>query len=374
MLCLCEVGCMGRADGRQPDGELHRRPDRREHAVKLGHVKSGPLVLALVAAIAGGCGGPFVPTPTPTVAPSSTMVATPGPTSSSPAPAASPTAVTDRYPDGLPRTIGGAPVLRGAAALADAGAATDDTRFLIAGWVSWVPGPRFCPAFDDGSTWLRDCGRPALSDLAGAQDPALSAAVTFRFVLDQVATGPVVAQVRVHDPRASTCGAAAAQCDRMMAVLRIVWAGDAATTARPRSLAAVQRALGGLHASATIVARGSDRSDPCGNDLAGADIAFLTAPPRNWPLVTTIEIEPSVAARQRALSVPAGASGALTSAALVSTAFNGTPSGSWSEECRWLAVANVALVVRTHHAPTAADRAFLVRLAAALEGAAASGA
>jgi hypothetical protein len=128
----------------------------------------------------------------------------------------------------------------------------------------------------------------------------------------------------------------------MMAVLGIVWAGDAATAPRPLPLDAVQLALGALHASAMVVARGSDLSDPCGNDPAGADIAFLAAPPRVWPLVATIEIEPSVAARARALGVRAGASG-------------------------------VALVVRTHHGPTAADRTFLGRLATALERAALSG-
>lgn len=335
-------------------------------------MKAGPFVLALLVVLAG-CGGPVVRTPSPSPTPSSTVVATPSPTVPAPTPTASATAITDRYPDGLPQAIGGAPVLRGAAALAQARAVTDDTPFLIAGWVTWVPGPRFCPFFDDGSTWLRDCGRPALSDLAGGQDPALSAAITFRFVLDQVVTGPIVAQVRVHDPRASSCGSAAAQCDRMMVALKIVWAGDAATAPRPLSLDAVELGLGTLHASTTIVPRGSDLSESCADDLAAADVAFLAAPQRVWPLVTTIELEPSAAARERALGVPAGASGSLTAAALASTGFSTTPSGSWSEECRWLAVANVALVVRTHHGPTAADRAFLDRLAAALEGAATSG-
>ena len=342
------------------------------------------LVLVFVAGCGGAVGGaptlggtPAVTdTPTASAAPS-THVAASGPTALASLPPASEAAITARYPDGLPQTIDGAPVLRGAAALSYAKSVTDDTPFLIAGWVTWVPGARYCPFLAAGTTsWLRDCGRPALGDVAGqdlALTNALSDAITFRFVLDQVSTGPIVAQVRVHDPRSSTCGAATSQCDRMMVVLGIVWTGDDATTSRPLSINAVELALRGLHASTAIVPRASDRSFQCANDLDGADIYFLAAPDRVWPLVTAIEIEPSVAARQRALHVPAGASGALTSSALASTAFSRTPSGSWSEECRWLAVSNVAVVVRTHHRPTAADRAFLDRLAAALERAASGG-
>jgi hypothetical protein len=336
-------------------------------------MKGGPFVLALLAGVVAGCGGPTIDTLSSSGAPSSQGATSPIPSVVGSLPAGTTAMITDRYADGLPRTIDGAPVLRGAAALTHARALTDDTPFLITGWVTWDPGVRYCTVFSDGSTWLRDCGRPDLSDLAGAQDPALTDAITFRFVLDQVSTGPIVARVRVHDPRSSTCGSAAAQCDRMMVALGIVWAGDDATTPRPLSIDAVELALRGLHASTSIVPRGSDQSFDCGDDLAAADVYHLAARPRVWPLVTTIEIEPSVAARERALSVRAGASGSLTRSALAFTGFSRTPSGSWSEECRWLAISNVVLVVRTHHGPTAADRAFLHRLAAALERAASSG-
>jgi hypothetical protein len=337
-------------------------------------MRGGSSVLAVLLAIVAGCGGPMGGAPTPRVAPSSDGVVKSGPTALASIPATSGAPITDRYPDGLPRTIDGAPVLRGAAALAHAQAnTTDDTPFLIAGWVTWVPGVRYCSLFADGSTWLRDCARPALSDLAGAQDPMLTDAITFRFVLDQVSSGPIVARVRVHDPRSSTCGTAKAQCDRMMVALGIVWAGDEATTARPLSIDAVELVLRHLHASTAIVARGSRRSFDCGYELAAADVYHLAAPPRVWPIVTTIDVEPSVAARERALGVPAGASGSLTASALAFTGYSRTPSGAWSEECRWLAISNVALVVRTRHRPTAADRAFLHRLAAALERAASSG-
>ena len=334
-------------------------------------MKGGPFVLALL--VVAGCGGAAGGAPTPSVAPSSPSVAASAATALASVPSASSAAITDRYPDGLPRTIDGAPVLRGAAALVHAKAVTDDMPFLVAGWATWIPGARYCSVFQDGSTWLRDCGSPALSDLAGGQDPALSNAITFRFVLDAVSTGPIVARVRVHDPRSSTCGTAKAQCDRMMVALGIVWSGDPATAPRPLSIDAVRLALQRLRGFTAIVPQGSDQSFPCGNDLAGADIYYLAAPLRVWPIVTTIEVEPSVEARERALGVAAGAPGALSTSALSSTMFSQTPSGSWSEECRWLAIANVALLVRTHHGPTAADRAFLDRLAAALTRAASSG-
>jgi hypothetical protein len=333
------------------------------------------VVLGLVILGSGiaACDRPVVSGATPSVAPPSVVAATPGPTAAASVPAATEATVTDRYPDGLPRTIDGMAVLRGAEALAKAKAATDDTPFLIAGWVTWMPGTRYCSLFADGSTWLRDCGRPALADLAGGEDRPLTDAITFRYVLDQISTGPIVARVRVHDPRASSCGSAAAECDGMMVALGTVWTGDDATAPQPLSIDAVELALRGLQASTDIVPVGSDLSFPCGNDLPAAVISYLGVPPRVWPLVTAIEIEPSVEARVRALDLPSGAAGSLTQKALVFTGFSRTPSASWSEECRWLVVSNVALLVRTHHRPTAADRAFLDRLGTALERAASAG-
>jgi hypothetical protein len=341
-----------------------------DHSVDRRRRHRGSFVLILALSVIPGCGDSVASATPMTVASPSPLVGTPGPTAIASVPMATGTAITDRYPDGLPRTIDGAPVLRGAAALAYAQAVTDDTPFLIAGWVTWVPGTRFCSAFADGSTWLRDCGRPALSDVAGAQDQPMTDAITFRFVLGQVTTGPIVVQVRVHDPRATACGSAAAECDRMMAALAIAWTGDKATAPRPLSIDAVEDALRGIDVATDIVLPGSDLSFECGNGIAAADVYYLAAPPRVYPLVTAIEILPSVAARERALDVPSGASGSLTQAALTFTGFSRTPSASWSEECRWLALSNVALLVRTHHGPTKADRAFLDQLAAALEHAA----
>ncbi len=278
-----------------------------------------------------------------------------------------------RYPDGLPSVVDGELVFRGEAALSHARAAVDDTPFLVAGWVTYEPGAvgYGCPWRSNDPSWLHACLGPAFSDVAGAVDATMARAITFRFALDGLATEPVVASVRVHDPRASTCGTDAAACDGMMVVQQVLWTGDAATTPQPLSLAAVMHALGGLEASPQLVTGNSGLAFPCADDLPSAEVYYLAAPERVWPLVTTIEIEPSAAARAQAVAAPPGASGALTHAALVETAFSSTPSGSWSEECRWLAVANVALVVRTHHGPTAADRLFISRLADALQQAAA---
>ena len=63
----------------------------------------------------------------------------------------------------------------------------------------------------------------------------------------------------------------------------------------------------------------------------------------------------------------AGSSEALKPAALACTDVTHTPTADATTEYRWLAVDNVALLVRTNHGPTTEDRAFLDRLAGALE-------
>jgi hypothetical protein len=87
---------------------------------------------------------------------------------------------------------------------------------------------------------------------------------------------------------------------------------------------------------------------------------------RSAPTVTAVEIEPSTAARRRALTQREGSAAALGSAAVVCTV-------DGIRDYRWLAVANVAMMVRVHAPATAADRSFVERLSAALTAAAASG-
>ncbi len=336
-------------------------------------MKGGPFFLALLVSAVAGCGGALGGAPTASVAPSSHGVVASGPTGLASVPAASGATISGRYADGLPRAIGGAPVLRGAAALAHAQAVTDDTPFLIGGWVTYLPGERFCPlrAADDTS-WLHDCVKAQLGDVAGGEDPALAGAVTFRFALAGLTSGPVVASVEVHDPRAGECGSAAAACGRLMVVERIVWSGDEATDPRPLSADAVQRVLQEVQGTPDLTPFGPDSTMVgCGGqDLPAARLYLVPVEWDRVPAVILVEVEPSVAARARVLPLEPGPAAALGPAALLCTSFSSTPASSSADEYRWLALENVVLLVHTHHSPTAADRAFLDRLATALERAA----
>jgi hypothetical protein len=250
---------------------------------------SGALVVLLV--IAGGCATPVpsvskADTPVPTqedassAPPSGSPFVSPAPPSnspSSPSPAPPTTGTggpsTDRFADGIPRAVDGEPVLRGAEAIALAArkaAAADTTPFLVGGWVTYEPGDRFCTIGSVGPNvpWSHDCIKAAISDVAGALQPKLTTAVTFHFVLTAMASGggPVVARVGVHDPRASSCGTAAAACDRMMVVQQVVWAGDAGTAPRPISLDAALRALARLQPGASL----APGSSFCGDALPAA--------------------------------------------------------------------------------------------------------
>lgn len=361
-------------------------------------------LLALTVFLLAACNAVTIPTPqvsTPGVAtpgatsPTTTTPAasppptartaspSPSPSASAPAPSPSTTApgspvVGGRYPDGLPRTLDGSPVLRGKAALAHAAAVVDDTPFLVTGWVTYEPGVRYCPLQPAGDTsWLDDCVQAQLANVAGSVGRTLSKAITFHFALDGLATGPVVVSVRVHDPRAGECGAAAAACDRLMVVQQVVWAGDEATAPHPLSAAAVADVVRSLQPLAQITPFGPGvPATGCGNDLDAATEYAISEPKRVRPIrpyVTRIEIEPSIAARHRALDVAAGARAALRPSAVVCTSFSRTPTRSWSEEYHWLAVANVVLLVRTDHRPSAADRAFIRGLARRLKAAAGMG-
>lgn len=312
--------------------------------------------LLMVAVVAGCAAGP---------APETTAVVSPS------VPPGSASAVTDRYPDGIPRMLGGQPVLRGLAALSAAAAATDASPFLVGGWVTYWAGPIHCPALLAGDTsWLHECGRPTFSDQAGGEDDALSAATEFRFVLASLATGPVVVSVVVHDPRASACGSAGAACDRLMVVHAIRWAGDGATGPAPLSVARIEAVLARVQPESTfgVLPREGTLTD-CGDELPAAALYTPLVYPTRTPTVTLVEIEPSVAARARALSVPEGLSGAVAPEAVLCTMAGTGPSAPGSAEFRWLTVANAALLVRTSGL-SSEDRSFLEALADGLAAAA----
>src|SRR5262245_52632235 len=107
--------------------------------------RHGRLVTAcLLGIVLAGCQADR-PTPSPsaplaeTQGPSSMPVATAAPPTMAPTPPPLGTGdITARYDDGLPREIGGQPVLRGQAAIDFAATRTDDTPFLITGWVEYV--------------------------------------------------------------------------------------------------------------------------------------------------------------------------------------------------------------------------------------------
>ena len=278
-----------------------------------------------------------------------------------------------RYEDGLPSVMGDELVLRGQAAIDAAASRTDDAPFLVAGWVEWEGPYRFCTIGPppDQYTWRSDCQHASFADLAGSSSGPQNDAITFHYALDGLHSGPVVAVVRVHDPRAVDCGSAARSiCEGMMVVQRVVWSGDSTTAAGPLTPAEVRDALARLGVPGQI---GDSCSLPpwtgCGvESLPGADIYPIAVGDDVRPAVTDINIEPTVAALRRALPRDAGVEAALEKSAIVLHAGGKNGFGApwiWVDY-RWLVVDNVALLIRTHSPATASDRRFLERVFAAL--------
>lgn len=328
------------------------------------------LVVVLLAIIASGCAAGTAPISTtlPSQAEPAVSVARDSPSA---LPVSVPV-VADRYPDGIPSTLDGKPVLRGPAAIAAAAAASDATPFLVGGWVTYFRGVMSCPSMPSGDTsWLDDCGRPAFSDAPGGTDAALSNAIEVRFVLGSLATGPVVISVSVHDPRASACGSARDACDRLMVAKTILWAGDGATSPTPLSATDVDAVLSKIQPGSAFRALPRDELlFECGDRLPAAALYTPVADPTAMLAVTLVEIEPSVAARDRALILPEGLAGAVSPAALLCTMLASGPSAPESAAFHWLTVANVALLVRTHGDLTDQDRSFIASVADGLAAAA----
>lgn len=284
--------------------------------------------------------------------------------------------ITARYDDGLPRVIGDQLVLRGQAALDFAATRTDDTPFLITGWVSYLGATRYCSAGlqPEKYSWRADCGAASFTDLAGGTGAPVSAAVTFHFALDRLRTGPVVAVVRVHDPRAIDCGSEARSiCDAMMVVQDITWAGDAATSSGPITAEEARNVLDSLDVPGEMGA--SCMVPPwtgCGIEtLTSAEAYPFTVQDDLAPAVVALDIEPSVAALGRALPRAEGVEAALKKGAIVMHAGGKNGFGApwiW-RDYRWLVVGNVAILIRTHSPATAEDREFMKRIFAALDDA-----
>lgn len=294
------------------------------------------------------------PTPSPPPVASRDLT-TDAPSSSLPpaTPTPSQAAAEERFPDGIPTTIDDRPVLRGEAALAFADGQADATSFLVAGWVTYQSGIRYCPMIpaDEAQSWTRDCGRAQFADVAGTVDPAMTNAVSFRYVLDGLATGPVIAEVQVHDPRAAECGAASVACDAMMVVQRMVWTGDDATAPAPLTADAVAKVLVAEQGSRDMRAWGDDSVFVgCGEAFPSSQVFTVASGDALKPGVTIVLLEPSIDAMRRA--APDRAIACESHAFLHGLETDAT-------DYRWLVVANAALLVRSHGEPTPDDRAFI---------------
>lgn len=348
------------------------------------------LPIVLVGLLVGGCVA-AASSAEPSASSAPTTAASPSKMTS---PTPSPSPATARYPDGIPSSFDGQPVLRGEAVLAKARAMTTADPFLVGAWLDVYAGPRSCP-IDTRSlppdSWLHAC-QPTIraSDEAGAEPSALVAAfapsptATFRFATG-LHSGPAILRVHVHDPRASQCGPDEATCDAMMVVETAVWSGDAATEPRPISVEAARTAvLGAVPGLSLRLLGGSDmRSGPELSDAATLQQPIPGPDPNpTWPpasqdgRITSVNVLPSVAAMTRALpKVTPGITGALQHTAVFSGQGWSGPGegGSWYDE-RWLVVENVAVSILTLPTPSTADRALLARLADALQAVAGGGA
>lgn len=288
------------------------------------------------------------------------------PRASNPPSAPSSPGMTGRYPDGLPRTLDGQPVLRGEAALAHARTVSDAAPFLIGGWVTaWAGLPPSCPAVppSSGGEWLAPCGQPEFSDIAGDTAGNLVAAgeLTFHFLdTSGLGSGAAILRVHVHDPRAGQCGGEAAACARAMVADAVPWTGDAATAPHPLGLARVSADLRTVVPGLSLQAMGPQVPFvDCGDILAAARDYAVAVLPSDVPSVSLVEIAPSPDALARALPIGEGTAGALAEPPPTS----GGPGGF---QCRWLRVANVALLVRTSDPPRSTDRIFMDRLVASI--------
>jgi hypothetical protein len=306
-------------------------------------------------------------TPTPSGTPAS---------SSSAAAIESPSASPDplRYEDGIPRTFDGQPVLRWSDALALRLTAKDDTPFLVAAWLDVITGPMFCPNMPvDPSapdSWASDvCTGETVSAEAGGPY-SIGQEASFRFIQSYPSTGPAILRVHVHDPRAVQCGTQRAICDAMLVVESVVWSGDSYTAPEPLTVADVIAAASSVQPSTSLVIAGP--MSPYYDERLPGALRLTPSNPAQTPpsdmQIAGAYLMPSVEAMQRALpSVQPGAAGALLPTAYrIGTAGSG-PGYSYSLVYRWLVVDNVALSVEMLPDASAADRAWLGNLEAALK-------
>ena len=324
------------------------------------------LTVLLVASSTGCTSGSSQSASTQRAAPSATSAPAPSPSSADLA----------RYPDGIPRTLRGEPVLRGAAILAEATSMTTADPFLVGTWLDVYTGPRSC-GVDTRSlppdSWLHFC-QPSItpSDEAGSGTSVLQAADTVTFLFAKgLHSGPAILRVHVHDPRAVQCGPDESTCDRMIVVESAVWTGDAATDPHPISIdsarVAVERVVPG--ASLRPLADGDMRWGGPVDLRSGRTMQARSSSlgPGSDAVVVAVSVLPSLDAMGRALpKVTPGAAGALLPSAAAGSWGYSDPTHAWSFTQRWLVVANVAILINMLPTPSGADRALVGRLVVAL--------
>ena len=360
------------SERRRAESDLQLAPLRAHHGSRLRlvpQIAAVALVAALVVVAAGFAYNLRYPAG---ASPAPTANARPSQPQVSPSP--DKLALAGRYEDGIPRSFGGVPVLRWTDALALRLTAKDDTSLLVAAWLNAITGPMSCPAMHlDPSapdSWATNvCTGVTVSADAGGPY-SIGTEASFRFIQSYPSTGPAILRVHVHDPRASQCGAQRAVCDAMLVVESVVWSGDSYTDPQPLTVADVIAVTASVQPATSLVIAGP-MSPFYEVPLPGA-IRLNPSDPANTPpadmQIAGAYLMPSVEAMQRALpAVQPGATGALLASAYRMAAGGSGPGYSCSLVYRWLVVDNVALSVKTLPEASAADRAWLASLEAALE-------
>jgi hypothetical protein len=148
--------------------------------------------------------------------------------------------VGDTYPGGIPRSVGGEPVLIGLDSKQRIAGATDASSFLIGGLFGGGPvicggtiGPR-----DPNPLAYHGCAMYEITGVPGVPyyPPTL-------VMPPPGSDGPIVLRVHVNDPGAETCWDVAA-CRARLVIDDVVWLGDASTSAGPIGpTAAITQAL-----------------------------------------------------------------------------------------------------------------------------------
>ena len=191
-------------------------------------------ILVLIVVIAGLTRLPGVaPGTQPSGSPGATAPTGSAPPSAVPSPGSTAdpaTAVGSRYPDGLPSSLGGRYVSRPSNIERNP---SNDAPFLLGGWsFDFSTIAYSCPMqIGTPPPFGPRCGTPFLAD-----QPLMNDAP--RVLLDgwtgAIPAGPVILQVHRDDARAALC-TDDLMCRRIAVIEKVVWTGDAVTTAAPRT-------------------------------------------------------------------------------------------------------------------------------------------